>query len=340
MVHWIFKNEEDLRPQVVYLAVGVNDCRKGRDYDDIVDNIEDAVEAIKYYSEDTQVVIQGILPTSYPEKDDSEFEGEDFEDMDLYKCITNANKELEKYARKYRSRCVDFHDAEKVVLERNGEFKEGVLKDGLHFDKSEMMDYCDDIADAVKKYRNIKVNSNGGNAFTNWTDIEPMHYVEEEGNETIYRWRYNSWSNCTGACGLQRRTAECHMVDVATGAGHTVEEALCADSFMNPLEKVCNLEPTCEAELGPLGALLRFPIPADQVDIASAKEAECGMSVLYVSLTAALAAALVLAVAALTITWTVAMKRRAAADAAAQAQLKEADLKAATYVKAESDVTL
>lgn len=333
MVHWIFDKVDDLKPQVVYLAVGVNDCRNKEDDDDIVDNIEDAVEAIKYYSEGTQVVIQGILPTAYPDDDEDDFEGEDFEDMKLYKCITRVNKALKRYASKYRSRCVDFHDADDVVLDSRGRFKKNVLKDGLHFDKDEMKDYCEEIEDAIKGYRKLKVNSGTGNPFTNWTDAEPMHFPLLEGNETIYRWRYNEWNNCSSACGVQRRTAECHAVDVATGEGYTVEETLCANSFMNPLERVCDLEPECEARLGPLGALLRFPVPAHMVEAAQPQaDPGCGgINMVYMSVTAALAAALVLVVTALAVVWTVAAKRKAAAA-------QEADQSEARPAKADNQL--
>jgi hypothetical protein len=343
MVSWIFGNHDDLRLQVVYLAVGVNDCRAGRDEDDIADNIIDTISLIKYYSPDTQVVVQGILPTAYPEDDVKDFEGEEFEDFKLYDCIRDVNTEVKKWAKKYKSRCIAYNDAEDVVLD-DGEFKDDVLKDGLHFATSEMNDYCKEIESAVKKYRKQKVSANGEfNVFSNWTDVEPMHYPDVEGNHTLFRWRYNAWNNCTGLCGMQRRTAECHMVNAETGEGHTVDESLCYNSFMNPLERVCNLRAECEAELGPLGALLRQPIPAHLVPNITddtAAQSECGsggLNVLYLSITIALAAALLAAVIAVAFFWITGSKQRSiSTDADHHFSPVTGDMKAATALKQES----
>mmetsp|Transcript_42016 Transcript_42016/g.105412 ORF Transcript_42016/g.105412 Transcript_42016/m.105412 type:complete len:493 (-) Transcript_42016:328-1806(-) len=272
MTDWIFRGarseRKDIKPQVVYLSVGVNDCIYEKRPRDISDNIIDIVKIIKYYSPDTRVVIQEILPTSfYDDKDDDDHDGERWERAELYKCITDTNKLVKAWVRSVDRYCIETADLSDLVLDNDGEFKGGVLRDGLHFGSRGIFDHCRAIQRSIRRFSGVQINSASA---VNVTipieeDVEPLHYPSIEGNATIFRWRYNDWSACSGACGIQRRTAECHKLILETEASEVVDEALCAMSFMHPVDRVCNVEPSCVASLGPGGTLPRYLVPADQL---------------------------------------------------------------------------
>eukprot|EP00873_Tetraselmis_striata_P041158 jgi/Tetstr1/461422/TSEL_006532.t1 len=263
LVQWIFTNSvPKLQPKVVYLAVGINDCTRGRDASKIVDNLILIIKAIKHSSPHTRVVVQGLLPTTY--KDTTDADGETWdedEELKWYDCVTAVNTDILTWIQGNAELCIEYEDQSDVVLDDDDKFNDA-LKDGLHFDQGNMNKYCKAIADAIKDHADVEIDSFQGNVFTHWHDVQPLPI---EGETTQHLWHYNEWSNCTGNCGVQRRTVECHAVEVASGASHTVEEALCINVFMNPLERVCNIEPDCEAKLGRLESLLRFPIPLSQV---------------------------------------------------------------------------
>jgi hypothetical protein len=297
LVNWLFSNSyPQMEPQVVFVAVGVNNCARGHDYNRVSRGIVDIIKLVKYYSPQTRVVVQGVLPSSHGTSKGN-FEGKKFKDMELYDCIRKTNAVVERWIKRNHERCIEFEDLSSVVLS-GGKFRKNILRDGLHFDEDRMGRYCEDIADAIKSFSGVQIKSSDANVFSNWTDVEPLHVPDVEGNETLFRWRYNEWSNCTGACGVQRRTAECHAVSVATGESYTVAESLCTDVFMNPVERVCNLEPACQAELGPLGALLRQPVSAsgllgrDLVVVENACDTPSTNNAVYIGVIAALAAAL------------------------------------------------
>lgn len=335
IVEWIWSaNHGDLTPQVVYLAVGVNDCIYDEGHRNIASNIIDIVKLIKYYSPGTHVVVQSVLPAAYG--DDDNFEGEDFDSdsSDIYTCITETNRIVKDWVDDNIDRCIDHADLTDVVLDSRGRFKDGILEDGLHFDTDDGYDaYCREIGNIVEDYHGVSISSSNGNIVSNWADVNPIHYPGLEGNETFYRWSYNEWSNCTGACGTQRRTAECHLVGAETGIGYTVAEAHCSDVFMNPLERLCNLQPSCEAELGPLSARIRQPVPSNSIllprsnvagaEVACESPLESGKWV-YLGIIIALATTLVGVLVLLACMWRKAGKQQQAGHA--QSGSKEADV--------------
>mmetsp|Transcript_843 Transcript_843/g.2056 ORF Transcript_843/g.2056 Transcript_843/m.2056 type:complete len:129 (-) Transcript_843:159-545(-) len=95
---------------------------------------------------------------------------------------------------------------------------------------------------------------------------------------------------------------------------------------MNPLERVCDLEPACEAELGPLQALLRQPIPASMVPLTTTTNdlqpcsAGSPINVAYIAVIAVLGAALVVMTA---VAWRAAAKSKKATDADGLIDLNE-----------------
>lgn len=239
---WLMKNT-CLAPQVVFIAVGVNDCILDADRDTGVNagkNIIDLIEVIKSYSPESQIVVQGTLPTSIPDQDP---EGEKWDsDMKLFTCVESIKKTVSSYINRLGDNaCVKYVNLDKVVLD-DDEFRD-VLDQGVHIKEDDMMPYCKAIGAALAPYRSNEVSTRG--SITDWVDAEPFHFTGLEGEDTYFRWRYNEWSNCTGACGIQRRTAECHQIDVNSTMSPTVDEALCANVFMNPLERVCNVDEEC-----------------------------------------------------------------------------------------------
>eukprot|EP00951_Prasinocladus_malaysianus_P012261 scaffold91339_cov40-Prasinocladus_malaysianus.AAC.1 len=277
MTHWIFANS-CLAPQVVYIAVGTNDCRRGADGDDVAEFIIQIIESIKYFSPGTHVVVQSILPSA---DDDDDWEGEDWDDMDAHDCVEEANEEVKDYIdKKLDDECVEFLDLKDFILDSGGEFRDDIFDDGLHFWKGgEYKKYAEKIADSISDADNADVNARASSL--DWVDVEPMYYRSIEG-DTMYRWRYNEWSNCTGPCGMQRRTAECHHIPNANATnssyviGYTVPDEYCAKVYMNPLQRVCNIDDVCLAEMGvPPGSLVFTPNSAIAGSMASEVDEPC-----------------------------------------------------------------
>jgi hypothetical protein len=317
LVDWIFGNT-CLAPQVAYVAIGVNDCIADEDNGlDAAKNIIDIIRVLKHYSPDTQIVVQEVLPTSYPEPD---FEGEEWEDMKRYDCIRRLNRRVRDFVESRRSSCIDIVDLSGVILD-NGRFDENVLADGVHFwsddddDEGDMNKYCSAVANAVEDYGDQEVSARG--TALDWVDVEPIHYVGIEG-ETYYRWRYNEWSACSGACGMQRRTAECHHIDPNVTDSSVVQERFCQNVFMNPLERVCDVNDACLSNFTvPFGALVNQPnslvldgaiaFGAEGGDSWTDSEESCSpvntLSKILLGCTVALAVALLGAVCAMALMW-------------------------------------
>lgn len=243
-----------LAPQVVFMAVGVNDCIRQESAKDAAQHIIDTVKIIKDYSPDTQVIVQRVLPTSYPIK---KFEGTDWEDQKLHDCAKTINEEVEDWIDDNKQHCISQVDMSSVVLD-NGEFKDHVYEDGLHFgEDGDMKLYCRAIRKAISDYDNTRVSARG--TALDWEDVEPFFYEGLENDNEYYRWAYNEWSSCPMGCGTQRRTAECHLMQV-NGTDRVVPDSYCVDSFMNPLERMCNMTDSCLANIqGPRGALIKEP---------------------------------------------------------------------------------
>mmetsp|Transcript_31670 Transcript_31670/g.89993 ORF Transcript_31670/g.89993 Transcript_31670/m.89993 type:complete len:558 (+) Transcript_31670:75-1748(+) len=255
LVDWIF-GETDLAPQLVWIAIGINDCQADNDYpvDLVVDAIIRTIKAVKYYSPQTAVVWQEILPADDDKKD---WEGDKFKHQDLYDCVRKTNEKVREWVDKQKDKCISHVSFEDFILKK-GKFREDVLGDGVHFtDGGDMDKYCELIEDATRGYDKYEVQARS-TGLEPWRDVEPFHY-EEEG-ETYYRWKYNDWSNCTGACGSQRRTVECHRFEPNATSSYTVEDPFCEDVFMNPLERVCDLTEKCLQRLEvPASALVHQP---------------------------------------------------------------------------------
>ena len=238
LARWVFE-DTCMAPQVVYMAIGVNDCRPGRTGSEAIRGITDAIKIIKHYSPDTHVVVQKVLPTTKPYQT---YAGKEWEDQEAYDCVERVNRDVGRWIRDHRSSCISHEDLENVVL-KGGKFRKGVYDDGLHFyQDGKMNKYCSKISKAVKKYSKIDVSARG--SVLGWVDTEPFAYALK--NESFHRWTYNDWSECNGTCSKQLRTANCMLQHPGINSMlEPADEAFCADAFMNPLERICNITDEC-----------------------------------------------------------------------------------------------
>ena len=246
--------DTDMAPKVFYLAIGINDCRRGRDGDDVAESIIETIKSVKYYSPGTAVKWQKILPAADEEDD---WEGVKWKDQDAYKCVEEANEKVEKWIKKHDDdTCIEVVDLEDFVL-KSGKIRD-VYGDGLHFDDGgDLKGYCKEITDEVEDYRKNDVSSRSS-GLEPWRDVKPLHF-EPEG-EAYFRWKYSEWTECTGECGSQRRTVSCLRFEPNATEGTPVETQLCEDVFLNPLERICDMTKECVARLpAPPQALVHQP---------------------------------------------------------------------------------
>ena len=145
-----------MSPDVVWLAVGVNDCIRRKSTRNAVRNIKNTIRTIKYHSPRTKVIVQKILPTAT--KDPSmngrkrSFVGKKWEDMKLHKCVETVNSEVGVFVKSFNQSCgLSFVDLDRVVLDPQGRFKPNALPDGLHLrgDGGNLSGYCRQIARAL-----------------------------------------------------------------------------------------------------------------------------------------------------------------------------------------------
>lgn len=245
-MNWIM-SETDLAPQVIWIAIGVNDCRNRKNPRDAADNIIEAVRAAKYWSPQSVVIVQGVLPTSYPEDDPDNFEGEKWSDQDMYDCVESINNRVKDFVDDNDDMCIEYADLEDVVLTK-GKFRDNVLGDGLHFlGGGDMGRYCEAIADEVERFGDYDVQSRSESPL--WRDVEPFAF--EGDGEPYYRWAYSEWTQCTGDCGNQRRTVQCLLHDPMgiNSTDELVKDEMCGEIFLNPLERICNFTTECLANL-------------------------------------------------------------------------------------------
>ena len=224
----------------MYLSVGVNDCFNGRSGSEAILGITDAIKIIKFFSPDTHVVVQKVLPTTKPY---TSYFGEAWEDQEYYNCVEHINTYVGIWIDKHKSSCISHVDFEDFILDSNGRFRENVYDDGLHFyANGKMAEYCEEVAGAVGSHSGNDVSIRGSSL--EWIDTEPFAYNLK--NESFFRWTYNEWTPCDGACGTQRRTAQCVLQHPETNSTpEPVNEAECAYAFINPLERICDISDGC-----------------------------------------------------------------------------------------------
>lgn len=110
------------KPKKIFLAIGVNDLKRGANINELAKSHERIIKLIKQTSPKTKLFVQSILPVN--------------EGMlaAIYDKITNeridkANQNLRELAAKYNCTYVDLHQS---ALKLNGELKKELSTDGLH----------------------------------------------------------------------------------------------------------------------------------------------------------------------------------------------------------------
>jgi lysophospholipase L1-like esterase len=111
------------KPQKIFLAIGVNDIKRGASIEEVARNHERIIKLIKEKAPGTKLYIQSILPVN--------------EGMlaAIYAKITNervakANGNLEQLARKYGYPYIDLHQSGLKGVD--GQLKRELSTDGLH----------------------------------------------------------------------------------------------------------------------------------------------------------------------------------------------------------------
>ena len=111
------------KPKKIFLAIGVNDLKRGASIEEVTRNHERIIKLITQKSPKTKLYVESILPVN--------------EAMlaDIYAKITNdrvnkVNKKLEELASKYSCVFIDLHQS--VLKGKDGQLKKELSTDGLH----------------------------------------------------------------------------------------------------------------------------------------------------------------------------------------------------------------
>lgn len=111
------------KPKKIFLAIGVNDIKRGASIEEVSRNYESIIRMITQTSPKTKLYVESILPVN--------------EGMlaDIYAKITNnrinkANQKLRELASKYGCVYVDLHQSE--LQGNDGQLKKELSTDGLH----------------------------------------------------------------------------------------------------------------------------------------------------------------------------------------------------------------
>jgi len=235
-----------LAPQVVYLAVGVNDCFNGRTGDNAILGITDTIKIIRHFSPATKVVVQKVLPTTKP---DESYRGKLWKDQDYYKCVQHINARVGRFIRKNRESCVSHVDFTNLILDSEGRFRAGIYDDGVHFYKNgDMNKYCDAIADELESSSSRDTYEDESGSSDSSSKSRNDRFASDLINATAYLWTYSKWTKCEGVCGTQRRTAMCMMQNPGntTTMLEPANEASCEGTFMNSLARICKIKDDCD----------------------------------------------------------------------------------------------
>ena len=121
-VYHRLQNIIDLKPNMIFIMIGVNDIKRGTPLDLIIRNHHRIIKTLQKGVPETKIVLQSILPVN--------------ETMlaNIYSRINNKvidklNKVLESIARAYD---IDYLDLNQHFLKRNSEMPEYFTTDGLH----------------------------------------------------------------------------------------------------------------------------------------------------------------------------------------------------------------
>ncbi len=107
-------------PSKVFLLIGTNDLQKGKDIDEIVNNIKKIVNNIEDNRSGAQIYIESIYPVNEEKAGAESRKNED---------INKINKKLEDYCRENNITYINTHD---ILADEDGTLQKEYSKDGLH----------------------------------------------------------------------------------------------------------------------------------------------------------------------------------------------------------------
>lgn len=115
------------KPKKIFLAIGVNDIKRGASINEISRNHERIIKLIRENSANTKLYVQSILPVN------------EVMLADIYAKITNdrvakANEKLKELTQKYNCTYIDLHQSK--LKGDDGQLKKELSTDGLHLQPS------------------------------------------------------------------------------------------------------------------------------------------------------------------------------------------------------------
>lgn len=122
-----------IKPRKIFLAIGVNDIKRGTGIDYIVNNYERIAAKVKAVSPRTKLYFQSVLPVTESVL------------ANIYVKITNSkikelNERMKAVAAKYQCPYIDLHP---VFVDGNGQLKRELTTDGLHLKQAAYILWAD-----------------------------------------------------------------------------------------------------------------------------------------------------------------------------------------------------
>ncbi|WP_226555913.1 GDSL-type esterase/lipase family protein [Priestia aryabhattai] len=106
------------KPSKIFLMIGINDLRTGKEVNSVVKNYSKILEIIHTKSPDTEIYVQSILPVN------NKVVGNIVDNNDVIKI----NKHLNKLAKKYDYRYIDLYSK----VSQDNQLKSDLTIDGIH----------------------------------------------------------------------------------------------------------------------------------------------------------------------------------------------------------------
>lgn len=113
-------------PTKVFILIGTNDIEKGRNADDIAENIEKITKKIKKKRPNTKIYIESIYPINHTEEEKI---NQDIVGVRENKVIKQINKKIKKYCDKEGYTYINVYDE---LTDKDGNLKLEYTEEGLH----------------------------------------------------------------------------------------------------------------------------------------------------------------------------------------------------------------
>ncbi|PFJ03213.1 GDSL-type esterase/lipase family protein [Priestia megaterium] len=106
------------KPSKIFLMIGINDLRIGKEVNDVIKNYSKILETIHTKSPNTEIYVQSILPVN------NKIVGDIVDNSD----VTNINKHLKRLAEKYNYGYIDLYSK----FSQDNQLKSELTIDGIH----------------------------------------------------------------------------------------------------------------------------------------------------------------------------------------------------------------